>query len=410
MYSQENGTDRYDSFRASCGFVRIDTLSNGIRIHKQRRNIEVHFKFDKYDLDLDYMGNRATLQNFSHIIDSIGISRIDSIVIVSQSSPEGVYEYNQMLSRNRADAMYEYISKNYPELSRFLYVYPDGESWSQLREYVKKDSLMKKSTIEKVISIIDADINIGTKKWRMEQLPVYRYLLRTYYPRIRNSTFCILYYSERVPMPLEPIPEIQDKLDAPITSPIIKPFVPEVREWIPKLYVKTNTVSLGLGIANVAAEMDLSKHWSITLPVYYSAWDYFKTTIKFRTFALQPELRYWLSANNDGFFVGVHPGLAYYNFAIDGDIRYQDHNCETPAIGGGFGIGYRLPISRNNRLKVEMSLGVGAYRLYYDTFHNTPNTIDGLMIESDKRIFCGIDQAKISFSYMFELRKKGGRE
>ena len=86
-----------------------------------------------------------------------------------------------------------------------------------------------------------------------------------------------------------------------------------------------------MAIANVAAEVDLAKHWSFTLPVYYSTWDYFKSTIKFRTFAVQPEFRNWLSEENDGFFAGAHFGLAYYNFAFDGDYRYQDHNRETPA-------------------------------------------------------------------------------
>lgn len=173
--------------------------------------------------------------------------------------------------------------------------------------------------------------------------------------------------------------------------------------------MKTNAIGLGMAIANVAAEVDLAKHWSFTLPVYYSAWDYFKSTIKFRTFALQPEFRYWLSEENDGFFGGVHFGLAYYNFAFDGDYRYQDHNRETPAIGGGVSIGYRLPISKNNRWKVEFSLGAGVYSRHYDKFHNTPRTKDGLMIESIKKTYWGIDQAAVSFSYSFDLKKKGGK-
>lgn len=145
------------------------------------------------------------------------------------------------------------------------------------------------------------------------------------------------------------------------------------------------------------------------MPVYYSAWDYFKTTIKFRTFSVQPEFRYWLSENNDGCFAGAHFGLAYYNFAFDGDYRYQDHNRETPSIGGGLSIGYRLPISRNNRWWVEFSLGAGIYSRHYDKFHNTPNTKDGLMIESIKKTYWGIDQAAVSFSYSFDLKKKGGK-
>jgi hypothetical protein len=183
----------------------------------------------------------------------------------------------------------------------------------------------------------------------------------------------------------------------------------KVGEWNRNLHIKTNTLGLGLAIANVAVEIDLSKHWSFTLPVYYSAWDYFKSTIKFCTFAVQPEFRYWLSEENDGFFAGAHFGLAYYNFAFDGDYRYQDHNRETPAIGGGVSIGYRLPISKNNCWRVEFSLGAGVYSRHYDKFYNTPRTKDGLMIESIKKTYWGIDQVAVSFSYSFDLKKKGGK-
>lgn len=196
---------------------------------------------------------------------------------------------------------------------------------------------------------------------------------------------------------------------APDTAATATPIAPEVEEWVHKLHLKTNAIGLGMGIANVAVEIDMARHWSFALPVYYSAWDYFKQTVKFRTFAVQPEFRYWLSDENDGFFAGAHFGLAYYNLAIDGDYRYQDHSRETPAIGGGVSIGYRLPISKNNRWRVEFSVGAGAYANHYDKFHNTPDTKDGLLIESNKNTYWGIDQAAVSFSYSFDLKKKGGK-
>ena len=69
---------------------------------KSLMGIEVHFRFDKSQLDLDYMGNRESFADFARVIDSIGLHMIDSVVIVSQSSPEGVYEHNMKLSQRRA--------------------------------------------------------------------------------------------------------------------------------------------------------------------------------------------------------------------------------------------------------------------------------------------------------------------
>ena len=418
--AQESCMGNLSDIHTDADFVCADTLENYIRINKQHRDIEVHFKWDKYNLELDYMGNRASLNNFAHKIDSIGIDKIDSIVVVSQSSPEGVYEHNLKLSRNRAKTIRKHLLEKHPELNGRLFVYPDGESWIRLREYVKKDTLMKKSTIEKVVSIIDSDINVGTKKWRMEQLPVYRYLLKTYYPRIRNSVFCIVYYSEIVPMKVESVFEPESIIGEIVPTPtsLAQPTETESHSalrsegevgWSPKLYLKTNAIGLGMAIANGAVEADLARHWSVALPIYYSAWNYFKTTIKFRTFATQPEVRYWPSEKNIGLFAGAHFGVASYNFAFDGDLRYQDHNRQTPAVGGGVSIGYRLPISKNNRWSVEFALGAGVYSNHYDTFLNTPTTKDGPMIETIKEVYCGIDRVAISLSYSFNLGQKGGK-
>ncbi len=161
----------------------------------------------------------------------------------------------------------------------------------------------------------------------------------------------------------------------------------EPLDWIRQLHVKTNALGLGLAIANLAVEVDLAKHWSFTLPVYYSAWDYFKTTVKFRTLMVQPEFRYWFNPENEGWFLGAHFGYGYYNLALDGDFRYQDHNRETPSMGGGI------------------------YPMRYDKFYNTSNTQKGLMAANDiHKTYKGIDQAALSLSYTFNLKKKGGKQ
>lgn len=412
-YPQGSGMETVLDSTARKPAIRYEVHRDSKRFDKQNTDINIHFKFDKYNLELGYMGNAMSFIDFAHKIDSIGIENIDSVVIVSQSSPEGVYEHNVWLSKNRARTMRKYILEHHPNLSDILYVHPDGESWARLREYVKKDTVMSGSMKEKVLSVIDADINIGTKKWRMEQLPVYRYLLRTYYPRIRNSAFCIVYFKEvksslstivpETPMPVVDIKGVTSDIDM---MPYPKLIEPEV--WIRQLHLKTNAIAWGFAISNVAAEIDLSKHLSFDLPIYYSAWNYFKSTIKFRTFAVVPELRYWFSEANEGFYAGTHFGMAFYNYAFDGAYRYQDYNRETPAIGGGVGVGYRMPLSKDKRWKLEFVLGAGVYSLHYDKFYNTPNVKDGLRIESIRKTYWGIDQAAISFSYSFDLNKKKG--
>lgn len=183
----------------------------------------------------------------------------------------------------------------------------------------------------------------------------------------------------------------------------------EIIERSSKLHVMTNAVAWGMGVVNVGAEIEFAQHWSFSLPLYFSAWNYFKSTNKFRVFSTFPECRYWLSEDMEGLYVAAHLGLVLYNFAFNGKYRYQCHNRSVPAMGGGVSIGYRMPISKNKRWQVEFSLGAGVYALYYDKFYNTRDTKDGLLIESVKKTYWGLDQISVSFSYMFDLSRKGGK-
>ncbi len=181
----------------------------------------------------------------------------------------------------------------------------------------------------------------------------------------------------------------------------------ETEEWKREVHVKTNALGLGLAIANAGAEIDICEHLSFNLSMYYSSWDYFSPTVKFRTLSTQPELRYWVTETNEGFYAGAHFGCGYYNVATGGEYRTQDHDGKSPALGGGVAFGYRLPISRNNRWKLEFSLGAGIYSLNHDKFRNRP---DGLLTFTEKKTYIGFDQAAISIVYSFEIKNDRGRE
>lgn len=177
-----------------------------------------------------------------------------------------------------------------------------------------------------------------------------------------------------------------------------------------KLTIKTNTLGLALLIPNLAVEYDIVPHLSVSLPFYYSGgYDYFKETIKFRCIVIQPELRYypWLpQGTNSGFYLGAHLGLGWYNFALDGKYRYQDHRGRTPSYGGGLGIGYSLSFKRNPKWGMEFALGAGVYNSKYDILYNEHN---GPYAESAvQKLFIGIDNASLAFIYRFDMDKKGG--
>lgn len=171
----------------------------------------------------------------------------------------------------------------------------------------------------------------------------------------------------------------------------------------PSLFLKTNYIAWGGAISNISAEIDICENLSFNLPLYYSAWNYLTAYTKLRTFAIQPELRYWFSNKDSSWYTGAHFGLAYYNFASGSRYRIQDHDGKSPALGGGLTVGYRLPLFGSEKWKVEFSIGVGAYSLHYDRFNNEQG---GLLVDSIKRTYIGIDQLAVSFSYPIELKRK----
>ena len=172
-----------------------------------------------------------------------------------------------------------------------------------------------------------------------------------------------------------------------------------------RIALKTNMLGLGLLIANIGAEYGLTRHLSVHLPVYYSGVNFFTDRVKFRTFALQPELRWNFSAV-EGLFVGVHATAAYFNLALGGDYRYQDSTGDTPLLGGGLSLGYRLRFPEAPRWGVEFVLGAGAGSLNYDRFVNEQN---GPYVDSVSRKYFGVDNAAVSVFYEFVLGRGSRR-
>lgn len=392
----------------------------------------VDFRVNSGTIDPSYSDNAARMQEIIHVLHDIRRDSTISIVEVSfcgAASPEGSDQLNRQLARKRLASLEEVICREV-EIPDSIITHNDSYiPWDYLKSQIKFSEFSYK---EEIIAILEEEASLVdyhqpgmhvdnriVKLKRLDNGAVWEQMNKLFFERMRNACAVFITYKEiiepehepdiptdTISVAIEPIVEIMEtKTDTVVAETVM----PEDDVFIPKLYLKTNVLGLGMAIINTAAEVDLANHWSFTLPVYYSAWDYFKSTIKFRTFAIQPEFRYWFSENNDKFFLGAHFGIAHYNFAFDGDYRCQDHEGKTPAIGGGLSVGYRLPISENNRWRVEISIGAGFYPLHYDKFRNTEDVKNGLLVNTIKKNYWGLDQAAVSFSYSFNLKKKGGK-
>lgn len=380
--------------------------------HSQEYRTEVCFEFrvNSTTIDSAYSDNAARMREIITFLQNVRQDSTIHIVEVSfrgTASPEGSYQLNRKLAHGRLSALERQVRQEVDIPDSLITRDDNYIPWDYLKSQIERSDLQGRDSVLAILEeealLTDyhhAETHIDNRIVKLKRLDggkVWQQMNRLYFSHMRNAYAVIVTYKEEISPVREPItvPAITEIEPEPAIEPEKaepEPVIPAVEEWYRHLHLKTNALGWGLAIANVAVEVDLAKHWSFTLPVYYSTWDYFKSTVKFRTFAVQPEFRYWLSECNDGFFAGAHFGMAYYNLATDGDYRYQDHSRETPALGGGVSIGYRLPIGRNDRWRVEFSLGAGVYSLHYDKFHNTPRSKDGLLAESVKKTYWGIDQ------------------
>lgn len=176
-----------------------------------------------------------------------------------------------------------------------------------------------------------------------------------------------------------------------------------VYDFMPRGHIKTNLVGWALAQVNFAFDFDFGPHWSFSLPVYYSGWNYFQYDLKFRTLDFKPEFRWWSRRNNTGFYLGAHAGFTLFNYAFKGEYRYTNQDRNMPAIGGGLSIGYRVPISHSGRWSMEFGLSGGVYYVQYSKYLNVPY---GEFVEDASKTYFGLDGVSVSFLYSFDLRKK----
>ena len=394
----------------------------------RRTEIFVDFRVNSTVIDSAYSDNAVRMQE---IVDFLRNIRQDSTVNIIEvsfcgaASPEGSDQLNRRLARGRLTALENLVRKEVDIPDSLITRNDSYIPWDYLKTQIEGSDVTRKDEVIAILneksSMVDyhyPNLHIDSRIVKLKKLDngkVWQQINKLFFGQMRNACVVFVTYKRELPAVQEPIIVPDTVVVEPVAdiaqdiTAIVETVTSEIKEWNRKLYIKTNALFWGMGMTNAAAEIDLAKHWSFALPVTYSAWNYFTSTVKFRTLAVQPEFRYWFNENNQKFFVGAHFGYAQYNVAVDGNYRYQDHDGKSPALGGGISVGYRMPISKNDKWHVEFTLGTGVYSLYYDKFHNTPNTEDGLMIESIKKTYWGIDQAAVSFSYSFDLKKKGGK-
>lgn len=155
----------------------------------------LNFRVGRYELLRDFENNAAILHDVDKIVSEIRNDdnlTIQEMEVTGYASPEGNYNSNMVLSKNRTFSFVDYLVSAH-NIDRAL-VKTDwkGEDWEGLRKSVSNSPLTERDA---VIRIIDQNQDINKRKQQLQAMPggVYRTLLNEYYPPLRRIEYTFSY-------------------------------------------------------------------------------------------------------------------------------------------------------------------------------------------------------------------------
>ena len=119
------------------------------------------------------------------------------IMIAGYASPEGTLAGNTALAQRRAESFRDYLLKNLdmPRDESLFELYNGREDWDGLRKMVAESDMEYR---QEVLDIIDAyTIEQEERKTKLKQLAdgkPYAYMLKNFYPALRNAGYLQVYY------------------------------------------------------------------------------------------------------------------------------------------------------------------------------------------------------------------------
>lgn len=362
-----------------------DSVSDSVEVQTSEI-VAIYFRQGHYNLDLSYRTNKESLESIyaqmaEIYYDSTRFFR--HVQIISGTSPEGSYSFNQRLSKNRLNALKNYIQSRLPIPDSIFVQESRGINWIDLIALVEESDMPNKEDMLHIlrdvpeIEEVDGRVTYPRKK-AMEQLDggrPYRYMYNHFFPVLRQS--CGILFAEK-PIPIEPV-EIPDiyaltGLDVVVVSEYPKPvkFVKPDPDRIKSPYpepdtirgpifaLKTNLLSDLALIPHIGAEVFIADGWTLAANWYYAWWKSDPVHWYWRTYGGDMAVRWYFGEKSkwrvfNGHHLGLFGQISTYDFELGGNGILGD----KWSWGVGVEYGYAIPIARH--LNLDFTLGVGYF-------------------------------------------------
>lgn len=372
----------------------------------------VYFKQGSSKVEVSLDTNAA---NLSAALPILRATNVSHIIVVGSASPEGTQQLNKRLSRERAAALVDYLSK-YLATPDSIEIISVGENWSLLRTFVLKDTNMLYR--KDILNIIDSNQDDASKQKRIAALDggkVMQKLMSDIYPKLRQA---VLYTfkpksssgqdtitdqtvnrtdNQIIDHTVHPTDTTSKEMQSaiPVTETIATTEFAKY-EHIPcpdrRFAVKTNTLYWLALTPNIEAEWFIAPQWSVNGEFQYGWWANDHRHHYWRIAAGGAEMRYWLSRDKgyfNGHFIGAYLSGGIYEFMFRPELGVQGEVY----VSGGLTYGYTLPLGC--RFAMEFSLGVGYLNTLYREYHWNGKCYQ--YDQSNRLNYLGLTKAKVSF-------------
>lgn len=170
-------------------------IDEGVKMRELSGRAFVDFPVNKIVIYPEYRNNTYELGKIIATIDSVKNDpdiTVTSIHIAGTASPEGPYDNNVYLAKNRTIALKDYVTNLYKFPKDFIQTDYDPVDWKGLREWLENNNINHK---EQILAIVNSDIEDYARNSKIKKdFPAeYEWLHRNVYPALRHSDYRIEY-------------------------------------------------------------------------------------------------------------------------------------------------------------------------------------------------------------------------
>lgn len=364
--------------------------------------------------------------------------------VCGSASPDGLWEYNVKLSKERTDEAVAYLKDvlNLPD--NMIHGESLNEDWDKLAELVAASDMQY---ADQVVHIIKTK-TWGERKRALQELDggkVWEILCRDFFPALRCVRFAIYCQWDpskphlSAPEPvvlrdtlfvkdtlvLKETVEVKDTVFVRDTVVVVKEAVPvaapvqvakqeEVKDelfWLTPniMAVKTNLLSDALAIPSLGIEVQIYKGLSLDISGSYGFYNLLnKSERDMSSWHVSPELRYWFGEHplQKGHFIGLHANLSNFSLEWRDGVAYQTVPGHE-AWSAGFTYGACARMGKKSHWGLEFVIGVGYGRYYQNigTFEDG-KFVSNPEIGPELKEHFGLTKLALNLVYRFSVAGK----